>query len=216
MTARLPRTFGSFDDIRSRFSKSKRQLRANRKQFVEKMQPETKPTTAEIVTQSEGTFDQNAQDFDILFQALDAAGLTEALNDPAADLTVFAPTDSAFIQLAQDFGYTGQDEAGAFEAIVNALTEIGNGDPIPVLQDILKYHVSAGSKTLEEIQAAESISTLLEGVTLTPQGNSLVDQEPDLANPSFLSDLINIQAGNGLIQGIDRVLIPLDIPGMSQ
>ena len=61
MTARLPRTFGSFDDIRSRFSKSKRQLRTNQKQFAKKMQPETKLTIAEIVTQSEGTFDQNTQ-----------------------------------------------------------------------------------------------------------------------------------------------------------
>jgi len=171
------------------------------------------PTIAEIVSQSGGEFDNNNQDFDILLTALGVAGLVDAVSDPAADLTVFAPTDAAFIQLANDLGFEGSDENGAFDAIVSALTDLGGGDPIPVLQDVLKYHVSAGAKTLEEIQSAESVSTLLEGATLTPSGNSLVDNEPDIADAQFAAELTNIQAGNGLIQAIDRVLIPLDIPG---
>lgn len=177
------------------------------------LSPQEQPTIADIVAQSGGEFDENTQDFDILFQALEAAGLTDAVADANADLTVFAPTDAAFIQLAQDFGFEGNDEAGAFEAVVGALTELGNGDPIPVLQDVLKYHVSAGAKTLQDIQASDTISTLLDGAFLTPNGNSLGDNEPDIADPSFQRELTNIQAGNGLIQGINRVLIPLNIPG---
>ena len=170
-------------------------------------------TIAEIVAQSGGEFDSNSQDFDMLFKALEAAGLTDALADPAADLTVFAPTDAAFVKLAQDLGYDGNDEAKAFDAIVSALTELGNGDPIPVLQEVLKYHVSAGAKTLQEVKGANSISTLLDGTNITPKGNSLGDREPDLAEPKFVNGLTNVEASNGIVQGIDRVLIPLDLPG---
>ena len=172
-----------------------------------------KSTIAEIVAQSGGEFDGNNQDFDILLKALQAAGLVDAVADPTADLTVFAPTDSAFIKLAQDLGYQGNNETGAYNAIVDALTELGNGDPIPALQDVLKYHVSAGAKTLNEIKGANSVSTLLDGTTITPNGNTLGDQEPDLSDPTFVSGLTNVEASNGIIQGIDRVLIPLDISG---
>ena len=172
-----------------------------------------KSTIAEIVAKSGGEFDSNNQDFDILFQALEAAGLTDAVADPASDLTVFAPTDAAFIKLAQDLGYQGNDETGAYNAIVGALTELGNGDPIPVLQDVLKYHVSAGAKTLNEVKGANSVNTLLDGAKVTPNGNTLGDKEPDLADPKFVNGLTNVEASNGIIQGIDRVLLPLDLPG---
>ena len=46
-----------------------------------------------------------------------------------------------------------------------------------------------------------------------PDGNSLVDNEPDLTDPSFVAGVTDIEASNGIIQAIDRVLIPLDIPG---
>ncbi|MEM9947692.1 MAG: fasciclin domain-containing protein [Cyanobacteria bacterium P01_D01_bin.36] len=175
-------------------------------------EPET-PTIAEIVSQSGGEFDDNNQDFDILLTALGTADLVDAVGDPAADLTVFAPTDAAFVQLANDFGFEGSDESGAFDAIVSALTDLGGGDPIPVLQDVLQYHVSVGAQTLEEIQGSDTVSTLLEGATLTPDGDGLIDNEPDIADAQFVTGLTDIQAGNGLIQSIDRVLIPLDIPG---
>ena len=170
-------------------------------------------TIAEIVAQSGNGFDDNSQDFDILLSAVQTAGLADALSVADADLTVFAPTDAAFIRLAQDFGFEGNDEAGALDAIVTALTELGNGDPIPVLTDVLLYHLSPGAKTLETVQSESTITTLLDGATLTPDGNSLVDNEPDLIDPSFVAGATDIEASNGIIQAIDRVLIPLDIPG---
>jgi uncharacterized surface protein with fasciclin (FAS1) repeats len=170
-------------------------------------------TIAEIVTQSEGVFDNNLQDFDILLNAVNTAGLASALNGADADLTVFAPTDDAFVQLANDLGYEGSDEAGAYDAIVAGLSELGGGDPLPVLQDVLSYHVSPGEKTLEEIKSSETVETLLAEATITPDGDMLTDNEPDLDDPSFEEGLTDIKASNGTIQGIDRVLIPLDIPG---
>ncbi len=171
------------------------------------------PTIADIVSESGDEFDQNNQDFDILLEALETADLVDALDDASADLTVFAPTDAAFIKLAQDFGYHGTDEAEAFGAIANALTDLGEGDPVPLLQDILLYHVSPGGKNQAEIKASGKVETLLEDASFKVKNNKLVDNEPDLINPSFIKDLANIEAGNGTIQGIDRVLIPIDIPG---
>ncbi|MEM7557071.1 MAG: hypothetical protein AAF378_23875, partial [Cyanobacteria bacterium P01_A01_bin.84] len=44
------------------------------------------------------------------------------------------------------------------------------------------------------------------------KGKNLVDKEPDLIDPTFIPKLKNVVAENGKIQGIDRVLVPLDIP----
>lgn len=53
---------------------------------------------------SAGTFDANGNDYDILLTALNTAGLTAAVADPNASLTVFAPRDAAFLRLARDLG----------------------------------------------------------------------------------------------------------------
>ena len=56
---------------------------------------------------------------------------------------------------------------------------------------------------------------MLDGAVITPNGNTLGDNEPDLADPKFVNGLTNVEASNGIVQGIDRVLIPVDIPGNS-
>lgn len=174
-------------------------------------EPALAPSIADIVFQSGGEFDDNNQDFDILLNALQASGLLEAVADVDADLTVFAPTDAAFVKLAETLGYEGNDEAEAFDAIAVAFTELGNGEPISILQDVLKYHVSAGAKTLAEIKDSASIDTLLEEVSIMPNGDKLVDQDPNFSDPGFLPELTDIEASNGIIQGIDSVLLPRDL-----
>lgn len=174
----------------------------------------TQPTIAGIVAQSGGDFDDNNQDFDILLTALETADLVSALDDSMADLTAFAPTDAAFVQLAQDFGYTGTDEAEAFTAIVAALTDLSEGDdPVPLLADILLYHVSPGARDQAQLQAEGQVNTLLTDASFMVQGTQLIDNEPDLTDPSFIGALADVSASNGIVQGIDRVLIPLNIPG---
>lgn len=169
-------------------------------------------TISGIVATSGDGFDNNNQDFDILLRALQTAELVDALNDPTVDLTVFAPTDAAFMALAQDFGFGGSDEAGAFDAIVGALTDLGNGNPLPVLTDVLLYHVSPGAKNQAQLRSEGPVTTLLNNASFTVVGQELVDGEPDLLNPTFVEELVDIAADNGTVQGIDRVLIPLDIP----
>ncbi|MEM7056691.1 MAG: fasciclin domain-containing protein [Pseudomonadota bacterium] len=151
--------------------------------------------------------------FTLLVRALDAAGLVDTVRG-LDDVTVFAPTDAAFAALAVDLGFEGDtaDLDAVFDAIVAALTDLGGDDgPIPLLTNILLYHVSPGAQTSAEIDAADEITTLLDGATFATEGTELIDNEPDIDNPNIA--IPDITAENGTIQAIDRVLIPIDIPG---
>lgn len=173
------------------------------------------PTIADIVLQSGGEFDGDGGDFDILLQALQATDLVDVVADPDADFTVFAPTDDAFIELARSLGahVDDGDDAGAFNAIVEGLTTLApDGDPIPLLKDVLLYHVSPCGRNVEQLQADGTIETAL-GVTFHVNGTELDDQDPDIENPEFVEGLTDIQASNGVVQVIDRVLLPIDVPG---
>ncbi|MFK8079024.1 MAG: fasciclin domain-containing protein [Granulosicoccus sp.] len=167
-------------------------------------------TITEIVSRSGGDFDNNNFDFDILLTSVGLAGLGDALDDRSANLTLLAPTDIAFIRLAQALGYAGDDEGGAFDVIVAALTDLGNGDPIPVLTDILLYHVLPERLSTGSIRRSGSLDTLLDDATITPDGSRLIDNEPDVRDPRFVRPS-NIRATNGIVHTIDRVLIPLDL-----
>jgi uncharacterized surface protein with fasciclin (FAS1) repeats len=167
---------------------------------------------ADQLAESGSGFDGNGQDFDILNAALDAAGLTGTLDNGSLDLTLFAPTDAAFIRLARDLGYAGQQEAGAFDQIVSALTSLSpDGNPVPLLTEILTYHVVDGSLTARQIATAETLQTL-SGEAIAPFGKTLVDLDPTLPDARIISARADLEASNGTIQAIDRVLLPLDVP----
>ena len=130
-------------------------------------------TITDFVAQSGGEFDSNPYDYDFLLNAVIAADLAGALADPNADLTVFAPNDFAFMRLASDLGWDGNGgEKGAWNAIVGVLTELGGGDPIPVLTTILTYHVAPESLTFIDVIIlsffGETITTL-QGGEITPR-----------------------------------------------
>lgn len=105
---------------------------------------ESRPTIAGIVAASGSGFDDRGGDYDVLLAAVSVADLVGVLDNPADDLTVWAPKDRAFVRTAQDLGFTGplSDEEGAWNFLVDALTTIGGGDPIPTLTTILQYHVT--------------------------------------------------------------------------
>jgi uncharacterized surface protein with fasciclin (FAS1) repeats len=169
-------------------------------------------TITEIVAGSGGTFDSNKADFDILLTAVKTAGLGDELGDESAKLTVFAPNDAAFIRTAKDLGFTGNDEAGAWSFLVGALTGLGGGDPIPVLTNILLYHVAPGYYGPVRVLFSRSIPTLLDGAEIKPRFLTLRDNDPQIADPKLVLRGLNIRADNGVIHTIDRVLIPVDLP----
>lgn len=168
-------------------------------------------TITEVALASGGEFDHRRYDFDILLNAVLAAGLEGPLGDPNADLTLFAPTDIAFIRTARDLGFTGWDEEGAFNYIVTALTGLGNGDPIPLLTSILLYHVSPEAKWFGNVKNSGGVDTLLEGADILPADRRMMDNDPDIQD-AFISKIgVNIRVANGIIHKISRVMLPLDI-----
>jgi uncharacterized surface protein with fasciclin (FAS1) repeats len=171
--------------------------------------------TAIAVSSLDG-FDHNDQDFDILIQALLAADLVDAVADPSADLTVFAPTDRGFIRLAKDLGYKGNNEQVAFDTIVAALTELGDGDPIPVLRNVLLYHVSPGAVGYDDLRRTTTNLPTVLGPELHVTRRQIVDAAPKFRNPWIKSQLNDIETSNGVIHALNRVLLPVDIDPVSR
>jgi len=127
--------------------------------------------------------------FDTLLQAVKAAGLVEALKGDGP-LTVFAPTDHAFARLP--------------DGAVRALLKPENRE---TLTTVLKLHVvagrvyadtAAGGATVESL-AGLPLSTAIEGGRLKVNGVNVVRTD--------------IDATNGVVHVIDRVLLPESTPG---
>ena len=149
-----------------------------------------------------GAPDSNPGDYDILVQALLATGLNVALSDTSQQYTVFAPDDRAFLRLVGDVtGTVPASEAEALSTITTAFTA-------EQISNVLLYHVVAGQK-LGTIKVLTSRSlTMANGGTVQPRGLTLRDETPALSDPRLVLRGINIQASNGVIHTIDRVLVP--------
>lgn len=168
-----------------------------------------KPTITDIVAASGGEFDRNRHDYDILLNAVLTAGLEGTLAQPGLNVTVWAPNDAAFIRTARDLGFTGRGERGAWNFLVAALTNIGGGDPIPVLTTILTYHVTPEARGVLSVLRTKEFPTL-QGGTIVRKGLTLQDKDPDIKNPNLTWPL-QVRASNGIIHTIDRVLIPVNL-----
>ncbi|MGN8552263.1 UNVERIFIED_CONTAM: fasciclin domain-containing protein [Microbacterium sp. SLM126] len=149
-----------------------------------------------------GTPDKNPYDYDILVQAVLATGLDGALSDTSTKYTVFAPNDRAFLRLVTDLtGKAPTSEAEALTTITSAFT-------IDQITGILLYHVVPGKKLGPvKVLTARSL-TMADGGIVKPRGITLRDETPALADPRLVLWAINIQASNGVIHTIDRVLVP--------
>lgn len=149
-----------------------------------------------------GTPDDNPYDYDILIQALTATGLAPVLADTSRKFTVFAPNDRAFERLVTDLtGTAPASEADALTTITTALT-------LDQIKNVLLYHVVADRK-LGPLQVlfAGSI-TMANGGVVKPRLITLRDENTTLQDPRLVLNAINIQATNGVIHTIDRVLVP--------
>lgn len=125
--------------------------------------------------------------FKTLTEALKSAGLTETLSGEGP-FTVFAPTDEAFAALPQD-----------------ALQELLKPENKEVLVKILTYHVVPGKVTSSDLKT---------GAVKTVEGGA-VDVKIDSATGVMVNDAKvvqpDIQASNGVIHVIDKVILPPDL-----
>jgi transforming growth factor-beta-induced protein len=120
--------------------------------------------------------------FTTLVSALEAADLVDTLKGEGP-FTVFAPTDDAF--------------AGLPEGTVEALLM-----DIPQLKDILLYHVTSGKVMSSEVIMLSSADTV-SGKPISIR----VDGDKVMINDALVV-IADIEASNGVIHVIDKVILP--------
>jgi transforming growth factor-beta-induced protein len=150
-------------------------------------------TIAEIVVASAGA---EEAEFTTLLAAVLAAdpAVLEALSDPEATLTVFAPTDAAFAALIEALG------EDAFNGIL---------EDQEALTNILLYHVVDGVFLAEDVIGLEGIEDGVEVPSLLADGSLILKLE--MGNVYVNTSQViatDVAASNGVIHVIDAVLVP--------
>jgi uncharacterized surface protein with fasciclin (FAS1) repeats len=133
------------------------------------------------------------EDFSTLLAAVEAAGLTDALADADATLTVFAPTNDAFEAALEALDLTAEELLADTETLTS----------------ILNYHVLGEIVTSGDIAAAGTEEIPVE----TLGGAELIVVVGDAGNVGFRDQeatvtQADVEADNGVIHVIDAVLLP--------
>jgi uncharacterized surface protein with fasciclin (FAS1) repeats len=130
---------------------------------------------------------QALPDFSILVEAVLAAGLQDALAAPGP-LTVFAPTNAAFVALLEELEITK-------EALL-ADTEL--------LTRVLTYHVVPGRVLKADVPVGAAITTL-QGQTFTVDATLAITDQRARKAAITATDVLT---SNGVIHVIDTVILP--------
>lgn len=146
----------------------------------------------------------------VLAKLLAAVGLETALDDDSARLTLLAPTNDAFSNLAGrmnlDTDLDGADVQTIVDTIVAGLATIA-GSNIRNAESILKYHAVKAAYTYEQLIDVESADTLASR-TVTFSADGIEDADDEELASVVARDVLNT---NGWIHSIDSVLLPFDL-----
>jgi transforming growth factor-beta-induced protein len=129
----------------------------------------------------------NAPEFSILVEAVQKAKLVETLST-GGPFTVFAPTNAAFAALLAELKVSSLD----------ALSE-------ETVKNVLLYHVVSGRVFSSDLQAGP-VNTL--NGTFNVNLSNLKITDANMREAGLVPSLLNIQAKNGVIHVIDRVILP--------
>lgn len=138
-------------------------------------------------------------EFSMLAEAIELAGLEEMLaamdeESEAYPLTLYAPTNAAFedfmMQVNGAFGWSTLEDV-----------------PVDVLTQILSYHVVTGENALSAI-IPETEQATVHGDIFSVNAESVITDGSYTPTNFTLTD---IQGINGVMHGIDKVLIPASI-----
>ncbi len=131
----------------------------------------------------------------LFVQALTITGLADTFFQ-SGDYTVFAPDNAAFTSLLTSLGYT-------------QLSQV----PVPLLTDVLKYHVLSSrvlSSSLTDGQTAATLQGQNITINIDTVANvttvSITDENDDTSDSEIGAR--DIKCTNGIIHRIDTVLLP--------
>ena len=133
---------------------------------------------------------QNTPELSILVEAVVAAGLAPALS--TGTLTVFAPTNAAFVALLTELGVTKE------ALLANK----------PLLTAVLTYHVLGSTVVRADVPLGKAITPLSGGFFKIENAGGL--KVTDGRNRVTNITTTDIQASNGVVHLVDRVLLPAD------
>lgn len=135
---------------------------------------------------------QTDSQFSILVEAVNAAGLADTLSGPGP-LTVFAPTNQAFAALLTELGISKD------ALLANK----------PLLTAVLTYHVLPAKVERAAVPLGKAITTAQGGIfKVDSVGSALVIT--DGRNRTSTITATDLQAGNGVVHVVDKVLLPAD------
>ena len=136
--------------------------------------------------------------FTLLVAALNLTGLIDAVNDPEAELTVFAPEDEAFLDLG--------DELDRLMANPDELKTI-------LLNHVISGTISSSALFVVAPQSPINVPTLSEGQSV----NVIVDTSAGAISLEGLGNVesnipsviaTDLRASNGIIHAIDGIILP--------
>lgn len=160
---------------------------ANESGSLEK-NPNNFPTIVEIAAS-----DTN---FTYLVAAVQFAELDDALNG-RRQFTVFAPVNQAFLDLAAALNITIQ------ELLTEPYREL--------VTAVLLYHVSPGQKKSQNVVKSGRVNTLLNEFAYTRIENGSAQIGNNTTGYANITS-VDIQASNGIIHVIDKVIVPPVLP----
>jgi uncharacterized surface protein with fasciclin (FAS1) repeats len=150
--------------------------------------------------------------FDILVAAATKTGLAASLNNNnAGEFTVFAPTDDAFVTYFRGLNaaYATYTEANVLD-LIETLAPSNTIPTLGALTGVLNYHIKISRVESSEISNGQ-VFVMQNGnrLSLSKVGsNVLINANLTNGGAMISSDLANVEASNGIIHGINRVLTP--------
>jgi transforming growth factor-beta-induced protein len=156
-------------------------------------------------------------DLNILVAALTKTGLANTFaNNNSGAFTVFAPTDAAFVAY---FNFLGVPSATADEVAIlswiNSTLSTTTTPSLATLSSVLLYHVVSSNVPSSKVIGAQGFVTLSGTARLSVSkvgANVVLNANRAVQNSAAngaQSITLDINASNGVIHTIDRVLIPV-------
>jgi len=135
------------------------------------------------------------------------AGLLTAIQSNEIQLTVFAPTDAAFVKLLGVLDSVRDEE-------VEEITDV----PVEIVLAVLQYHLTEGRRGSNSVvprKKNKTIQTFLPGASFQVTKDLEIIDVAELWDPLTKigagdpANFANISASNGMIHVIDNVILPL-------